>query len=127
MIRRLILLALLMAALAPGTWVRTRLPPADLQSGVEITRLDDVPAVLGPFEVLGAWQMASRHQLFGSYSALVATGPGRYLVVSDKGNDMRLAISGDDVRIDFILVFGIRAHGSDVLAGVNVLGQQQRL
>jgi len=94
MIRRLILLAIVIVALAPGTFVRSTLPPPDVESDITIARLTDLPENLGPFEVLNAWQLSSTNDWFGSYSALRATAPGRYLAVSDRGNALRFSIAG---------------------------------
>ncbi|RZV33432.1 MAG: esterase-like activity of phytase family protein [Sphingomonadaceae bacterium] len=94
MIRRLFLLALVVAGLAPGTYVRTQVAPAGLDAGVTITRLERFPSQMGPFSVLGAWQLESENALFGSYSALGASAPGRYLSLSDKGTVLRFGITG---------------------------------
>ncbi|WP_196793202.1 esterase-like activity of phytase family protein [Erythrobacter litoralis] len=97
--RRLILLACVALGLAPGTWVRSAVPPPDYDSCVAITRLTDLPPRLGPFVTLNAWELDSNHHLFGSYSALRATAPGEFLTASDRGNVLRFTIEGDRLGI----------------------------
>lgn len=99
MIRRLLLLALVAIGLAPGTWVRSDLPAPEFDEDVSVLRLTDLPSTLGPFEVIGAWQLKSTNEYFGSYSALRPTAPGQFLAASDRGHMMRFAIAGDRLRV----------------------------
>lgn len=93
---RKVLILLLALALAPGTWLRSKLPPADFAP-----RLDVVPLALDPgcctaraFRLAGAWQLTSKHQFFGGYSALLITAPGRFLALSDRGYALEFSQPG---------------------------------
>jgi hypothetical protein len=44
---------------------------------------------LGPFELAGAWQLASMHNDFGNFSALVHDREGMLIALGDKGGIMR--------------------------------------
>lgn len=88
MIRRLLLLLPVALLLAPGTWVRSPRPAPVLDAGVEVTALALAGKRIGSVEVLGGWELASRHSYFGSYSGLVASPDGRFLAASDRGKAM---------------------------------------
>lgn len=99
--RRLRLLAclLLVAALAPGTWLRQRLPRPNEAQVLRLVPVDLPPraalaANLGPFALEGAWRLESPHLHFGSYSALAVLGGGRLLALSDRGQALRFAAPG---------------------------------
>ncbi len=83
--RRLILLALVAAGLAPGTWVRSPLPEYTTSQQISVTSLDVPSAESGSFKLIGAWQIESRNADFGSYSAMVLLDNGRMLAASDRG------------------------------------------
>jgi hypothetical protein len=97
-------LALLLAlAVALGTWIRTALPPPSYDQRVTFTPIElPPPSVqaphLGPFELVGAWRMDSPHANFGGFSALVRTGAGKFLAISDKGYALRFSAPGMDQR-----------------------------
>lgn len=97
-------LALLLAiAVAPGTWLRTPALPPDYTQGITFTPIPLPPpavlnANLGPFNLVGAWRMESRHTDFGSFSALVRTATGRFIAFSDKGHALRFSAPGMDQR-----------------------------
>lgn len=83
--RRLILLALVAAGLAPGTWIRSPLPEYTDSKQISVRQLDFPSAENGAFELMGVWQLTSRNADFGSYSALVLLENGRMLAASDRG------------------------------------------
>ena len=85
---RLILLALVALALAPGTWLRNAPPNPDYHDHIAFQPLDIVPGPLGELRVAAAWEMRSDHAQFGSYSALVALDDTRFLAGSDRGRLM---------------------------------------
>lgn len=96
--RRLAALVLL-AALAPGTWLRTPLDPRNYRLALQIVPLPLPPRAiaqvdLSPFELEQVWQLKSPHFYFGGYSALVPLGQGRMLAVSDLGFFLRFSVPG---------------------------------
>ena len=103
--RRLILLFLISCGLASGTWLRERPPPRNTEQSLTITPLAQ-GATIGPFRLVGAWQLESPHTDFGSYSALVMQGPGRLLAISDTGNTLDFTapdVPGPPAVIDRII------------------------
>lgn len=89
---RLVLALLLAGALAPGLWWRSALPPADYAAPVEVRQLAIEQGRVGAFEFGGAWQLTSRNDNFGGYSALVALSDHELLMASDKGRTLRLPL-----------------------------------
>ena len=87
---RLALLALTALVLAPGTFVRTIPPPPDYASPVTVTKLRVEPLQTGLLTLESAWQLTSRNDYFGGYSALVDRGDGTFLSASDAGRMMVL-------------------------------------
>jgi hypothetical protein len=108
-VRRLLAL-LLVVAVAPGTWLRSPPKPENLTQELTVRRLPlPEPAVqkayLGSFELEGIWQLDSPHDGFGGYSALLATGDGQLLALSDLGYYLRFSAPGarqSPPRIDAI-------------------------
>lgn len=94
--RRLFLIALLMALLAPGTWLRTKPAPPDYTSGLAVTPIAFGQALPGDVEIVGAWELESRNGHFGSYSALLALPGGDLFAASDRGRYVRFPIPGSD-------------------------------
>lgn len=102
--RKLALLLVVMLGLAPGTWVRPPLPPADTRQIVSFHALPIPKVDLGPLEPVGAWELDSPNSNFGGYSALAALGDGTLLAASDKGSMMHFAPPGgppSGVRIGY--------------------------
>ncbi len=91
-VKRLIPLALVALALAPGTWVRSPRPAAILDAGLVATRIPLEQKRVGALELRGAWTLDSRHSLFGGYSGLVALPNGQLLSASDKGAALRISL-----------------------------------
>jgi hypothetical protein len=92
--RKLFLILAVIVGLAPGTWLRSPLPPADTRQVLSFSALR-LPAMnLGPLEPTGAWVLHSPNDAFGSYSALAVLGDGSMLAVGDKGGTMRFSPPG---------------------------------
>ena len=89
-VRRALALLLLIAAIAPVTWLRMPLVRASRDYSVRFEKVE-IPAKelsrphLGPFELVGIWQMSSSHRGFGGFSSLAPVGDGRLLSMSDRG------------------------------------------
>lgn len=83
---RLLPLALLALLVAPGTWWRDQpLPPGE-QAVLSVTSLElDQPRHWpAGLTLAGAWHIASRHEGFGGYSALLVLPGDRLLAFSDR-------------------------------------------
>lgn len=107
--KRMLLLALVVLALAPGTWLRSTPPPDDFRPILDFEPLDLPLARAGAVELVGVWQLTSPNTHFGSYSALVPVEGGRLLAVSDRGRwlefspgrgDPRFGVLGGDIEPD---------------------------
>lgn len=92
--RRLALLALLGAAIVPGTWLRTAPKPPDKRPILEMRELAVEQASVGQLTVEGLWHLTSPNSLFGGYSGLVALSADELLAVSDQGSWLRFSTSG---------------------------------
>lgn len=94
--RRLIALALLVVALAPGTWLRETLPPPSSAQSLHFAPVRlPVPAEirsrLGAFRLEAVWRLTSPNSDFGGYSALLHMPDGRFLAISDRGYWLRFS------------------------------------
>lgn len=91
---RLVLVALVVLVLAPGTFVRA---PAQLradQAEVTITPRAEREGISGALPLDGVWELTSPHGWFGGFSALVR-GEGASLIAgSDRGFLLDLDVSG---------------------------------
>jgi len=95
---RLILLALVVIGLAPGTYLRTATGLRSDVAVVTITPLSARAGVSGALTLTGAWELQSAHGWFGGFSALVA-GEGQALIVgSDRGWLLDLDLTGATPR-----------------------------
>ena len=97
---RLLLLALVVAGLTPGTFVRT---PTGLRSDVAVVSVTPLPTregVSGDLTLTGTWELKAGHGWFGGFSALVAgDADGAMLLAgTDRGLLLDLDISGDAPR-----------------------------
>ncbi len=97
--RRFVALALLLLALAPGTWLRT--PRAPRSAALELRFIPEprpprhhLAAQLGSFDFAGAWRITGRHWRFGGFSALVPLGDGELLAIGDRGYRLRFSPPG---------------------------------
>lgn len=97
--RRLALIAVLVAGLAPGVWFRVKPAPHSFRLDlrfipVPLPTASGLGRQLGPFRLQGAWRMTSHHHWFGSWSALVALPGGRLQAYSDRGYRLRFSPPG---------------------------------
>lgn len=125
---RLLLILVLMIGLAPGTWLRTHIPPPDYGAPLRIAplpmdRLVSSQAVKGDVELLGAWKLTSNNAHFGGYSALVDLGEGRLLSGSDRGRLLELPLPQNadpatSVRFDY---FASTNGGPKIYADIEAL------
>ncbi|NCP12872.1 MAG: esterase-like activity of phytase family protein [Sphingomonadales bacterium] len=105
---RLLILALVVVGLAPGTFVRT---PIGLRSDVavvSVTPLSTRAGVSGELTLTGAWELKAGHGWFGGFSALAARGgagsgagggeAAALLAGTDRGWLLDLDLSGDVPR-----------------------------
>jgi hypothetical protein len=91
-IGRLLLLLIVAAGLAPGTWWRSALPAKDERQILSFATLRVPRAGIGAgIEVAGVWHLTSPNHHFAGYSALLAMGDGTLLAVSDRWHRMRFA------------------------------------
>ncbi|MCB2061067.1 MAG: esterase-like activity of phytase family protein [Novosphingobium sp.] len=104
--RRILALLILVAALAPGTWLREALRPPSYTLDLRFVPVPLPPETelarhLGPFHLEAAWELESSHEDFGSYSALVPLGDGRLLAFSDRGFMLRFSPPGSPASQPF--------------------------
>lgn len=101
---RLLAIALIGLGLAPGTLLRTPVPPERAAAHVSAKRIVPAEAKAGPLEITGIWELASDHPFFGGFSGLVHIGKpvgsdkDLLLLGSDRGLVMRLPLSEHDPR-----------------------------
>lgn len=93
---RMALLALVVVALGPGTFVR---PESGLRTdpvkNIAVDPINLGPPPPGLLRLTGSWRMTSEHGWFGGFSSLVA-GPGQTLVAAtDRGFLLGLDLAGD--------------------------------
>lgn len=95
---RLLLIVLVTAALAPGTFLRTSEGYRNDPAVVRITPLDQRDGTAGELALSGAWELSSPHHWFGGFSALVP-GDGQSLIAgTDRGFLLGLDLGGDAPR-----------------------------
>ena len=93
---RRVLILLLVIGLTPGTWLRSDNAPPVRELTLTMAPMPFEPGCCwsGPLKLLGAWQLASPHQDFGGYSALLQVQPGRLLAFSDRGYSLAFSEPG---------------------------------
>ncbi|WBY17046.1 esterase-like activity of phytase family protein [Erythrobacteraceae bacterium WH01K] len=89
---RLLLLALVALALAPGTWIRSPRPAQVLDAGLVSVAIPVQQPRVGALEIEAMWKLSSEHSLFGGYSALVALDGRTLLTASDQGAALRIRL-----------------------------------
>ncbi|BBC71510.1 conserved hypothetical protein [Altererythrobacter sp. B11] len=96
-ILRLLAVALVAAALAPGTWWRERVSWGTAEGSPLLTAVPlSVPTdQAGPLRVTGLWWLRSTNQHFGGFSALLARPGGRLFAASDRGRQMDFSSPSD--------------------------------
>jgi hypothetical protein len=95
---RWLLLAIVVAGLAPGTFLRT---PTSLRSDdadVTVTPIAERSGVSGDLALTGAWELTSAHGWFGGFSALAARGEQGLVAGSDRGFLLDIDLSGPAPR-----------------------------
>lgn len=86
---------MLLLSVAPVIWLREPVPPTNAsQSATAVPLPLPIDRALGLFRLTGAWQLTSPNSDFGSYSALVRSGPGRLSAFSDAGVRFDLPMPG---------------------------------
>lgn len=92
---RLILLAVIIIGLTPGTFLRTA---TGARSDIAVVRISPVTAgnsgLSGPLRPTGMWELTSAHGWFGGFSALVAGGEDRLIAGTDRGWLLDLDLTG---------------------------------
>lgn len=91
---RLTALALIALALAPGTWLRSAIPPDDLRPILHFNAVPFPASRSSAVTLEGVWHLTSSNMHFGSYSGLAALPDGTLLTVSDKGRWLRFTPPG---------------------------------
>ena len=93
--RRLVAVALIALALAPGTFLRTEIP-RKLTTDLAIEPVSDLPqrATGSGFTREGVWQLTSSSLEFGGYSAILAMDDSSLRLFSDRGNRLTLPVPG---------------------------------
>ena len=98
---RAILAALVALALAPGTWVRSEIPPKNDIAPIAVNALSVAQQAVGPFRIEGVWELVSDNDYFGGYSALTFLNEEMLLAGSDTGYRLafRAPVPGEDSTI----------------------------
>lgn len=96
---RMALLAVVVIALSPGTFLRTDTGlRSDAVKNIAIDPIDLGPPPPGLLRLTGSWRMTSEHGWFGGFSALVE-GPGQTLIAgTDRGFLLGMDLAGDQPR-----------------------------
>ena len=85
------------ACLAPGTFLRSDVPPPDFDAPLSARLLPVEADKTGPLAFVRAWHLTSTNDHFGGYSALLARADGTLLAGSDAGR--LLAITQGDGKL----------------------------
>ena len=97
-IRRIIAIALIALALAPGLWLRSeaRWPASPGSRTLRFDSLDARTPGSWPADLrlVGAWRVTSEYHRFGGYSALLATAGGTLTAIGDTGDTLRMRPPG---------------------------------
>lgn len=96
--KRLLLLAVVVIGLAPGTFLRTPGGTRDDVAVVTITPRPERIGVRGELQLTGAWELTSPHGRFGGFSALAAMPGGRLIAGTDRGFLLDLDLSDGTPR-----------------------------
>lgn len=101
---KLAVLACLAVAIAPGTWLRTYVPPPDFSAPLLVTPLSDPQEITGQVTLLGSWKLTSENAHFGGYSAMVVLNENRLLIGSDRGRILEMPLpetANPDTQVQF--------------------------
>lgn len=95
---RLLLLALIVAGLAPGTFLRSPSGSRADVAQITVTPLAERAGVVGELTLTGAWELTSPHGWFGGFSALTSEdGPG-LIAGTDRGYLLHLDVASGAPR-----------------------------
>lgn len=92
---RLVLLAVVLIGLAPGTFLRTPIGRRSDEAAVTITQLPDRAGASGALALTGVWELRSTHSWFGGFSALVPKGDTALIAGSDRGFLLDIDLAGE--------------------------------
>jgi hypothetical protein len=95
---RLGLLALVIAGLGPGTFVRTSIGKRSDTAVVTVTPRGERSGVSGALKLTGVWQLTSPHGWFGGFSALAARGGEGLVAGTDRGFLLDIDLTGGTPR-----------------------------
>jgi hypothetical protein len=95
---RLLLLAMIVAGLAPGTFLRTTTALRHEVAEVSVVPEPARAGVTGELKLTGAWELTSPHGWFGGFSALASNGASGLIAGSDRGWLLDIDISGPAPR-----------------------------
>lgn len=113
---RFLLLAVVVAGLAPGTFVRTPTGARSDRAEVTVTPLPERSGLSGALTLTGAWELTASHGWFGGFSALTAAPGGTLIAGSDRGFLLDLALSDQGPRA---------LPGSFRFAGISTRGREE--
>lgn len=95
---RLALLAVVIAGVAPGTFLRTDIGKRSDAAVVTVTPRSERSGVSGALKLTGVWQLTSPHGWFGGFSALAARGGERLVAGTDRGFLLDIDLAGGAPR-----------------------------
>lgn len=101
--RRLLSAALIFLAVGPAPGARFRYAQEHLVQAAEARPLDLAAADAGMVRFRRGWHLVSPHSRFGGFSALARLGPGRFQLVGDNGESVRLTI-GESARVEALRI-----------------------
>lgn len=112
---RWLLLVVVVAGLAPGTFLRTHTGLRSDVAQVAVTPVADRSGLAGDLKLTGAWELTAAHGWFGGFSALAAASEGRLIAGSDRGWLLDLDLTGPAPRAvpRSFRFYGARANGRE--------------
>ncbi|TAD78231.1 MAG: hypothetical protein EAY70_07175 [Sphingomonadales bacterium] len=122
---RLVLLALVVIALGPGTFLRTPTGTRSDRAVVTVTPVAERSGISGELEITGAWELTAPHGWFGGFSALVAKGSTGLIAGTDRGFLLDLDVSGEAPRAvpDSFRFVGISTRGRKEFVDLEALAR----
>jgi hypothetical protein len=120
---RLLLLALVVIGLAPGTFVRSTVGARSDVAVVTVTPLTARKGVSGALTLTGAWQLQSTHGWFGGFSALAAGDEAGLIAGTDRAWRLDLDLASGEPRAvpaSFRFI-GTRARGRKEVVDLEAL------
>lgn len=95
MLPRLLALFVIALVLMPNPLVIQRLQPFETSERVIATPVAVANPVVGGVRIAEAWHIEARNSRFGGISAMALTGDRRFLMASDSGMIVRMALADD--------------------------------